>query len=58
MLVTLNSPIRQCNRCVSYGYTLDWTADINAEDYLVEIATDSGFSNIVDSVNNTNNKFH
>ena len=45
---TLNSPLNNATD-VSAMVTLNWTADINAQDYFVEIATDSGFTSIVDS---------
>ncbi len=45
---TLNTPLDNAID-VSAMVTLNWTADVNSEDYLVEIATDSGFTNIVDS---------
>ena len=45
---TLNSPADNAIN-VSAMATFNWSVDTNAEDYLVEIATDSGFTNIIDS---------
>jgi subtilisin-like proprotein convertase family protein len=45
---TLNLPLDNATD-VSAMVQLEWTADINVVDYLVEVATDSGFTNIVDS---------
>ena len=45
---TLNSPTNNATD-ISAQVQLNWTADINAIDYFVEVATDSGFTNIVDS---------
>ncbi len=45
---TLNLPLDNAVN-VSVNVQLVWTVDDNAVDYLVEIATDSGFTNIVDS---------
>ncbi|MCH7523688.1 MAG: proprotein convertase P-domain-containing protein [Bacteroidetes bacterium] len=45
---TLNSPTDNAVD-VSANVQLNWTADDNALDYFVEVATDSGFTNIVDS---------
>lgn len=45
---TLNLPFDNAVD-VSANVQLVWTSDINASDYLIEVATDSGFTNIVDS---------
>lgn len=42
---------------VAADATLTWSSDINAESYLVEIATDNGFSNTVVSTTVTSNSY-
>ena len=46
--VTLSSPTDNAVN-VSTNVQLSWVADDNAQDYLVEVATDPGFTNNVDS---------
>jgi subtilisin-like proprotein convertase family protein len=45
---TLNSPLNDAVN-VTADIPLVWVEDANAQDYLVEVATDSGFTNIIDS---------
>uniref|UniRef100_UPI0035DEBC30 S8 family serine peptidase n=1 Tax=Wenzhouxiangella sp. EGI_FJ10305 TaxID=3243768 RepID=UPI0035DEBC30 len=54
--VTLQSPADSANG-VSLKPSLSWSADSGANEYLVEIATDSGFSSIVHSANVTGTSY-
>lgn len=53
----LNSPANNTMN-VSAMVTLNWATDVNAEDYFVEIATDSAFTNVIDSATTQNTSFN
>lgn len=54
---SLSSPSNGATGVVSPEVALSWVLDSNAEDYFVEVATDSGFSNVVESATVSTNGF-
>lgn len=52
----LNSPSNDAEN-VSISTSFEWSSDVNVVDYLFEIATDSGFTNIIESATIQTNSF-
>lgn len=55
--VTLLSPINGASD-TSTSITLGWTADVNAQSYIVEVSTDSNFTTIIATGNVTTNSYN
>ena len=54
--LSLSTPVNGASNIPANG-NLTWTADVNAQDYVLEIASDAGFASVVESASPTSNSY-